>query len=222
MMTVSAEEEKLLSAMRSKRLSIRKAALAEGIHLALENGLGVPRPKTAETERSASFFETDVSSFPNPPGAAAPRLSLPKAALSNDDLRLLESDWALVDVAAIAQQRLKSNSNTNPNPRDSLRAASASGPSSRFGSMASASDLMPSPATSYENPPTPPPGLFVSGTDGYEAFGGLSPQVGEKGGQGQGHVRKRTLSSVLFLDGVEERARQREAELALWAVEGRA
>lgn len=86
--------------------------------------------------------------------------------------------------------------------------------------MASASDLMPSPATSYENPPTPPPGVFVEG-EGYEAFG--SPTLGFAGGkgggmgQGQGHVRKRTLSSVLFLDGVEERARQREAELALWA-----
>lgn len=89
--------------------------------------------------------------------------------------------------------------------------------------MASASDLMPSPATSYENPPTPPPRLFVEG-EGYEAFG--SPTLGVAGmgagGPGQGHARKRTLSSVLFLDGVEERARQRETELALWAVEGRA
>lgn len=80
---------------------------------------------------------------------------------------------------------------------------------------------MPSPATSYENPPTPPPGGFVEG-EGYEAFG--SPTLGFAGGKGagtgQGHVRKRTLSSVLFLDGVEERARQREAELSLWACEG--
>ena len=192
MMAVSPEEEKLLSAMRRKRASMRKTVLAEGISPAMEHGLTTPRPKTADTDRPASsFFEPDMTLFPIPPGLAAGRQHRnPLRRVSSEDLRLM----------GVGGYHLSSSSSSI------------------------ASGLIPSPALSHEVPLTP---ASVGYTDALEGFGDEeSERYDEFGSEGQvkarsGHVRKRTMSSVLCLDGVEERARQREEEedLAMWGTD---
>ncbi|MCJ1393243.1 hypothetical protein MMC18_006115 [Xylographa bjoerkii] len=177
MMAVSPEEEKLLSAMRHKRASMRKEPPS----------LAAPRPKTAETDRPpSSFFEPDMTLFPVPPGLA-PRHPLRR--LSSEDLR--------------------------------LRGVDGYHSSSSASSVVSA--LIPSPALSQEAPLTPASAGYTDGLGPFED--GEEERYDEFGSEGQvkaraGHARKRTMSSVLCLDGVEERARQREAEedLAMWGV----
>ncbi|MCJ1401514.1 hypothetical protein MMC11_004728 [Xylographa trunciseda] len=188
MMAVSPEEEKLLSAMRHKRASMRKEPLPLPAPTA--------RPRTADTDRPpSSFFEPDMTLFPKPPRH-------PLRRLSSDDLRLRGLDGYRSD---------------DDDDDDDADAASAGSLPSR---------LIPSPALSQEEAPlTPASAGFVDGVEGwedgeeerYDEFGSEG-QVKARAGRGQGHVRKRTVSSVLCLDGVEERARQREEEedLAMW------
>ena len=214
MMAVSAEEETLLSAMRSKRASMRKAILAEGLTYAIGHGLAAPRPQTADGDkRASSFFEPDMNDFPNPPGAA---LRLSKAAVSSEDLRLLHFDVedANKDMKAETQPNIGVEK-TMTMRQHSTRATSTSQPPSRLGSTASASDLVTSPTTSHGAPLTPPPTVYVADSDGFDTFASDGQAAADFG-----HSRKRTLSSVLFLDGVEERAREREQEEELvgWAV----
>ena len=219
MMAVSAEEETLLSAMRSKRASMRKAILAEGLTYAIGYGLAAPRPQTADGDkRASSFFEPDMSDFPNPPGAA---LQLSKAAISSEDLRLLQFDIEQADKEAKAETKpnVEAGERTMSIRQRSIRAASASQPPSRLGSTTSASNLVPSSTTSHGAPLTPPPTVYVARSDGFDNFGSDGQEAADFG-----HSRKRTLSSVLFLDGVEEMAREREKEEEMvgWAVGERA
>ena len=215
MMAVSAEEETLLSAMRSKRASMRKAIIAEGLTHAIGHSLAASRPQTADGDkRASSFFEPDMSDFPNPPGAVV-RLS--KAAVSSEDLRLLHFDIAVADkeMKDKTESSVEGIERTTPMRQRSTHATSASQPPSRLGSTASVSDLVPSPTTSHRAPLTPPPTVYGAETDSFDTFSSDRQAVEEFG-----HSRKRTLSSVLFLDGVEERAREREQEEELvgWAV----
>jgi hypothetical protein len=252
MMAVSLEEEKLLSAMRSKRASMRKADLAEGITLAIEHGLalprdhnlalprphgldprdslGVPRPRTAETVGSGSFFsesqgdggtenlDGEVERFPNPPGAV---LRLREAAVSSEDLRILAGElekmggkWESKETGIGLGGRSMGRGDGGALGTDrGYRASKAS-----YATTTLSSDLAPSPTMSGEVPPTPPQEGYVgwAHSKGYRINGDGEGDRLRVVGHAEGHSRKRTLSSVLFLDGVEERAREREEELGLW------
>lgn len=197
MMAVTPEEEKLLSAMRHKRASMRKAVHEEGISLAVEHRLTAPRPKTADAvKQSTSFFEPDMTCFPKPPGPGSNREhcgtigNLLRGAVSSEDLRLISLD--------------------------------AFQSSSSVGS--SESGILPSPSVSHDDPLTPASAICSAGLDGFGD--GALERFDEFGSEGQaregvGHARKRTMSSVLCLDGVEERARAREVEedLVMWRID---
>ncbi|MCJ1381334.1 hypothetical protein MMC17_004444 [Xylographa soralifera] len=150
----------------------------------------IPRPKTADTDRPPSSFFEPDMTLFPKPPNRAP----PRR-LSSDDLRL------------------GYRSDDDDSPRSSV-----------------VSRLIPSPPLSLEEAPLTPAsveegegegGVLGGWEDGeeerYDEFG-AEGQV--KPGVGRGHARKRTVSSVLCLDGVEERARQREEEedLAMWGV----
>ncbi|MCJ1472200.1 hypothetical protein MMC13_000847 [Lambiella insularis] len=197
MMAVTPEEEKLLSAMRDKRASMRKAVLSEGILLAVEHGLTARRPKTADAGNgSASFFAADMTCFPKPPGMGSSRQhigtiqTLARATVSSEDLRLGGFD-------AI--------------PSSSSLSSTDSG-------------ILPSPTLSHDDPLTPASGKYSMGPDGFRNE--TSERFDEFGSEGQakgdlGHASKRTMSSILCLDGVEERARAREEEedIVMWRID---
>ncbi|MCJ1410414.1 hypothetical protein MMC19_004499 [Ptychographa xylographoides] len=220
-MAVSPEEEKLLSAMRSKRASMRKAVLEEGITLAIEQGLTVPRPKTADaTSRSSSYFEPDMTLFPNPPatvyaqqrGRSKQRLS--RATVSSEDLRSFGQDVSRADVEPHEHELKYENEQYLAPGLETL---------SLVDSNASMSDFISSPTVSHEAPRTPISGENVAslksfGHEGQSGYIDLEPEEHDE--TTLGHVRKRTMSSVLCLDGVEDRAREAEEEedLAMWAM----
>lgn len=203
MMAVTPDEEKLLEGMRRKRASIRQDVFAESFGKDAQHSRdSVTRPKTAGAESRKRFFDTETSkSPPNVPDDLARSLSVPYAA-SADDLTH-DVDFAFPDVPDFPP-RMR---NRNSPPKQS--------PSLSF----TASDLVPSTPTSRRSPITPPPGMGY--LDAQSSSYAVSPSRPMNVSNKNKHERKRTVSSsVVVLDGAEQRAQQldEEDEITGWAM----
>jgi len=206
MMAVTPDEEKLLEGMRRKRASIRQDVFAESFGKGaahLEDSIA--RPRTAGAEGRTRFFDAEMSRAPpNVPDDLARSLSVPYAA-SVDDLTQ-DVDYAFPEVPDIPARLRGPNSLSSP-PRQS--------PSLSF----SVSDLVPSTPTSRRSPITPPPG--ISYLDAQSSKYVVSPSRPICLANQNKHERKRTVSSsVVVLDGAEQRAQQldEEDEITGWAM----
>ena len=206
MMAVTPDEEKLLEGMRRKRASIRQDVFAESFAKGaahLEDSTA--RPRTAGAEGRTRFFDAEMSRAPpNVPDDLARSLSVPYAA-SVDDLTQ-DVDYAFPEVPDIPARLRGPNSLSSP-PRQS--------PSLSF----SVSDLVPSTPTSRRSPITPPPG--ISYLDAQSSKYVVSPSRPICLANQNKHERKRTVSSsVVVLDGAEQRAQQldEEDEITGWAM----
>ena len=204
-MAVTPEEEKLLEGMRRKRASIRQDRLPEGSSRATSHPRDVPaRPRTAGADGRARYFDTEVSKpFPNVPDDLARSLNVPYAAAANESVR--DADYAFPQVPEIPVQLRDPNSSDSP-PKES--------PSLSF----SASDLVPSTPRSRRSPVTPPPG--IGHLEAHSGSYAVSPSRSTYPAKMK-HERKRTVSSsVVVLDGAEQRAQQleEEDEITGWAM----
>ena len=218
LMKVTSEEEKLLEAMRDKRASIRQDDFEKGFKTAMQLQDIVTRPKTAgadgRTSRSSTVYGSRSSMSPPPQEYNIRRqLAGSRLSASADDL-LLEEAYPFPDVplrgpheGSLVRERMP------PSLKSPLGFASPSktSPSLSFGP----SDILLSTPTSRDSPLTPPPGHSATS---YVRSSTLSPSRGIMAIKKLGHDRKRTVSSsVVMLDGVEERAQQLADEQ--WAMD---
>lgn len=204
-MAVTPEEEKLLEGMRRKRASIRQDMLAEGSFKVTSHPKDAPvRPRTAGADGRARYFDTEVPKpSPNVPDDLARSLNVPYAASADELMR--DVDYPFPQVPEIPVQLRDPNGSGSP-PKQS--------PSLSF----SASDLVPSTPRSRRSPITPPPGM--AHLEAYSSSYAVSPSRSTYQAKNK-HERKRTVSSsVVVLDGAEQRAQQleEEDEITGWAM----
>lgn len=206
MMAVTPDEERLLEGMRRKRASIRQDVFAESFGKgSVPPRDSITRPKTAGAgDGRAWFFGRETSRAPpNVPDDLVRSLSVPYAA-SVDDLTQ-DVDFAFSEVPDIPARLRVSNGLSSP-PKQS--------PSLSF----STSDLVLSTPTSRRSPVTPPPGIgCLDAQSSVHAVSLSRPICITNKSQ---HERKRTVSSsVVVLDGAEQRAQQldEEDEITGWA-----
>ena len=194
MMAVTPDEEKLLEGMRRKRASIRHN---NNIDLQSVRDSITLRPKTAGEDKSTQHLGSHMSqSFPMEDLARSLNDSY---AASVDDLSR-EIEY-FPDIP-----RLHGHVDSGSSPKKS--------PSLTF----TASDLVPSTPTSRRSPVTPPAGL--GHLDAYSGPYAVSPSRNVYIAKNK-HERKRTVSSsVVVLDGAEQRAQQldEEDEITGWAM----
>jgi len=207
MMAVTTDEEKLLEGMRRKRASLRQDVFAESFGKgAIHPEDSVARPRTAGAEGRPRYFHAEMLRAPsNEPDDLARSLSVPYAASVGD--LTCDVDYAFPDVPDIPVRLRGPNSLSSPPKRS---------PSLSF----SASDLVPSTPTSRRSPITPPPGMgyIDAQSSNYEMVSPSRPIYLTTQNQ---HDRKRTISSsVVVLDGAEQRAQQldEEDEITGWAM----
>lgn len=206
MMAVTPNEEKLLEGMRRKRASIRQDVFAESLCKgATHLKDSIARPRTAGAEGRARLLDAELSRAPlNVPDDLARSLGVTYAA-SVDDLTR-DVGYAFPEMPDIPARPRGPNSLSFP-PKQC--------PSLSF----SASDLVPSTPTSRRSPITPPPGVGYLDvpTNNYV----VSPSRPICLANQNKHERKRTASSsVVVLDGAEQRAQQldEEDEITGWAM----
>ena len=200
MMVVTPDEEKLLEGMRRKRASIRHDHAAD---LRNSRDSVTSRPKTAGEDKRPRYFDDIVSQSP-PSGSEDVAQSLVGAyAASADDLtREIEYFPGVPEIPV----RLRGYTNLGSYPKKS--------PSLSL----TASDLVASTPTSRRSPITPPSGL--GHLDAYSSSYAVSPSRSINVAETK-HERKRTVSSsVVVLDGAEQRAQQldEEDEITGWAM----
>ena len=200
MMVVTPDEEKLLEGMRRKRASIRHDHAAD---LQNRRDSVTSRPKTAGEDKRPRYFDAIVSQSP-PSGSEDVARSLAGAyAASADDLtREIEYFPGVPEIPV----RLRGYTNLGSSPKKS--------PSLSL----TASDLVASTPTSRRSPITPPSGL--GHLDAYSSTYAVSPSRSINVAKTK-HERNRTVSSsVVVLDGAEQRAQQldEEDEITGWAM----
>lgn len=206
MMAVTPDEEKLLEGMRRKRASIRQDVFAESFRKGAAHFKGsIARPRTAGAGGRTRLFDAEISRAPlNVPDDLARSLSVPYAA-SGDDLTR-DVGYAFPEMPDIPARLRGPNSLSFP-PKQC--------PSLSF----SASDLVPSTPTSRRSPITPPPGMGYLDIQPNNHV--VSPSRPTCLANQDQHERKRTASSsVVVLDGAEQRAQQldEEDEITGWAM----
>ena len=200
MMVVTPDEEKLLEGMRRKRASIRHDHAAD-----LQNtGDSVTsRPKTAGEDKRPRYFDGIVSqSSPSGSEDVARSLTGGYAASADDLTREIGYFPGVPEIPA----RLRGYTNLGSSPKKS--------PSLSL----TASDLVASTPTSRRSPITPPSGL--GHLDAHSSTYAVSPSRSVSVAKTK-HERSRTVSSsVVVLDGPEQRAQQldEEDEITGWAM----
>ena len=208
MMAVTPDEERLLEGMRRKRASIRQDVFAESFGKgAIQPRDFISRPRTAGADESrARGFDVEMRRAPpNVPDDLARSLCTPYAA-SVDDLTH-GVDFVFPQVPDVPA-RLRNSLTLSSPPKQS--------PSLSF----SASDLLPSTPTSRRSPITPPPGMGY--LDAQSTSYAVSPSRPLYPINKNKHARKSTVSSsVVVLDGGEQRAQQldEEDEITGWAID---
>ena len=206
MMKVTQEEEKLLEAMREKRASIRQDDFEKGFKTAMQLQDIVSRPKTAGADGRNSQSSNSVygsrCSTPPPPQEHGIRRTFRGSHLSasTDDL-IIEGSYPFPEVPLNLKTPLDFASPSKTSPTLSF----------------SPSDILPETPTSRNSPVTPTAG---HGLLSIHRRGGNSPQRVTVTNN-IGHERKRTSSSVVVLDGVEQHARELDEENAItgWAMD---
>ncbi|KAL8916603.1 MAG: hypothetical protein Q9208_008416 [Pyrenodesmia sp. 3 TL-2023] len=212
-MTVTVEEGELLEAMRQTRASIRQDAFSEGYTRVFHSTRNHhPRPRTSGADGRGSYPRSDRSI--TPPPSLAPADVSPVSFRFPDVPSLADSGGNNHD------QNVPVPSPTKGTPKPPRQAPPIifpppeASPTDSF----SPSDILPSTPGSRLSPRTP--SFMTQEDDLHNTFGGLgdqSPGGGNKGAiglgkAGEGHLRQRTSSSVVMLDGMEERARVWESE----------
>ncbi|KAL8748780.1 MAG: hypothetical protein Q9184_007095 [Pyrenodesmia sp. 2 TL-2023] len=213
LMTVTVEEGELLEAMRQTRASIRQDAFSEGYTRAFHSTRNShARPRTAGTDGRGSYLGSDRSITP-------PSLALTDAS---------PQSFRFPDVPSSADHGNPSQSNSVSSPPGRTPKPPRQAPPIIFPpprasptDSFSPSDILPSTPGSRLSPRTP--SFMTQEDDLHNTFGGLGDQSpgGKKGAidlgtGGNEHLRKRTVSSVVMLDGMEERARVWEGEEEEW------
>ncbi|KAG7008391.1 ATP-dependent DNA helicase MER3 [Physcia stellaris] len=200
MMAVTPDEEKLLEGMRRKRASIRHDTAADLYNVRDSITL---RPKTAGEDKQLHYFDVSMSqSIPAITEELARTMSGVYAVSADDLAREIEYFPQVPEIPV----RLRGHTNLEPSPKKS--------PSLTF----TVSDLVPSTPTSRRSPITPPSGL--GHLDAYSGGYAVSPSRSINSSRNK-HERKRTVSSsVVVLDGAEQRAQQldEEDEITGWAM----
>ena len=207
MMAVTADEEKLLEGMRRRRASLRRDTMIDGSarhgpnHHSIRDSI-LARPKTAGEDRQSRYLEAHISETPPSVSDDLEKSLRGSFAASADDLtREIEYFPEVPELPIRLRKPHFESSPKNP-------------PSLSF----TGSDLVPSTPTSRRSPITPPPGLgHLDVSSGATASPARSVQLPKAK-----HERKRTVSSsVVILDGAEQRARQldEEDEITGWAMD---
>ena len=208
MMAVTPDEERLLEGMRRKRASIRQESAADGFSKRDSQLYSVrepptARPKTADEDKRPRFRDKAVPQSPPVMSEELLRSLSGSYAASADDLTREIEYFPQVPEAPV---RLRSIGNNVSSPKKS--------PSLSF----TASDLVPSTPRSRRSPITPPPG--VGFLEAYPGSHAVSPSRSAYAVRNT-HERKRTASSsVVVLDGAEQRAQQldEEDDITGWAM----
>lgn len=210
LMTVTVQEGELLEAMRQTRASIRQDAFSErytrAFHSTRNNH---PRPRTSGTDGRVSYLGSDRSITPPPslgPTDASPQsFCFPDVPSSADHGNHNQNNSISSPAGRTPKPPRQAPPIIYPPPKAS--------PTDSF----SPSDILPSTPGSRLSPRTP--SFMTQEDDLHNTFGGLGDQSpgGKKGAiglgkAGKGHLRDRTSSSVVMLDGMEERARVWESE----------
>ena len=205
MMQVTAEEEKLLEAMRNKRAIVRKDLIANGFTQAMRNSILRPGTAGGGVRTPASEPEHTV---PPLPLAHSLRRSLTRSSFSASTDDLLRDDaFPFPEVPSRSGTKSGGISISPPKPSPSL--------------SFSQSDVLTATPRSRMSPLTPPPGLMGNS----EMFSDrISPPrpIRMTGLEKGGHERKRTISSsVVVLDGAEHEARDFEEanDISEWALD---
>ena len=206
LMKVTQEEEKLLEAMREKRASIRQDDFEKGFKTAMQLHEIVSRPKTAgadgRTSRSSTSIYGSRSSNSPPPQEYGIKRTLAGSRLSasTDDL-ITEDSYPFPEVSLSLKNPL------------GFASPSKTSPSLSF----SPSDILPETPTSRNSPITP---TAAHGQLTTYSRSGISPPRGITVMNKPGHERKRTSSSVVILDGMEQHAQELDEENAItgWAM----
>ena len=206
-MAVTPDEERLLEGMRRKRASIRQDIFVESFGKgAIQPRDSIIRPRTAGADEGrARGFDVEMRRAPpNVPDDLARSLCVAYAA-SVDDLTH-GVDFVFPPVPDVLARRRNSHTLSSP-PKQS--------PSLSL----SASDLLPSTPTGRHSPITPPPGTGYH--DAQSTSYAVSPSRPSYPINKNKHVRKSTVSSsVVVLDGGEQRAQQlEEDEITGWAID---
>ena len=209
MMAVTADEEKLLEAMRKKRASLRRSLfVANGDNLSPSesNLTASARPKTAgeDGQEKSSYFEPRGVMSPPPLGHGHAKFpNGPSYAASADDLSREET---FPFESPIFPQK---GGVVRFTPKPAL-------PSLSF----TPSDLLPSSPISRTSPLTPPPDH--GSLDLYETGIAVAHSAPVLYLHKSKHDRKRTISSgIIVLDGAEQNAREldEENEITGWAMD---
>ena len=209
MMAVTPDEERLLEGMRRKRASIRQGNTTDGFSKRSSQSYSVrefpaARPKTADEDKRPRFRDKTVSQSPPVMSEELLKSLNGSHAASADDLtREIEYFPEVPDVPGRLRSVRNNNMSSPKNP-----------PSLSF----TASDLFPSTPMSRRSPVTPPPGIGF--LEAYPGGYGVSPSRSTYVARNT-HERKRTASSsVVVLDGAEQRAQQldEEDDITGWAL----
>lgn len=241
MMAVTAEEEKLLEAMRRKRASIRQEALAEqsdGTNQMHSNSNSISRPRTAgagDRPAPVSYFDIDRSaSSPLPAHGYGKYIDTPFYAasagnMSNDDSSPPPSPSSFPQTPAAFSLPLfvSKQISIQHSPKKTA-------PSLSF----SPSDILPSTpamsdATGEEiygtfqhgsrtSPVTPPPGHALDVYESELAITASHPHESALYMDKKSHDRKRAMSSSVFvLNGVERETQElgEENEMTRWTMD---
>lgn len=208
MMAVTPDEERLLEGMRRKRASIRQENTADSFSKRGSQPYSVrefptARPKTADEDKRPRFRDKPVLQSPSVMSEELLTSMNGSHAASADDLtREIEYFPEVPDVPV----RLRSVGDNTSSPKNP--------PSLSF----TASDLVPSTPRSRRSPITPPPGVGI--LEAYPGGHAVSPSRSTHVTRNM-HERKRTVSSsVVVLDGAEQRAQQldEEDDITGWAM----
>lgn len=223
MMAVTAEEEKLLEAMRRKRASIRQEVLAEHV----EDGSSLygsktptSRPRTAGADGRpgiSSYFDIDRStSSPPPTHGYAKHIDVPSYAASTGDLSQEDSYSSPSPSQRFKIPTVFTFPSSLPKTIPITYYPQKPAPSLSF----SPSDILPStPAmsdatgddmygavqyASRSSPLTPPPAHVLDVYESELVVAALDAQQSSFYLEKKGHDRNRTISSsVVVLDGAE-------------------
>ena len=208
MMAVTPDEERLLEGMRRKRASIRLESAADGFSRRVSQPYSVrefptARPKTADEDKRPRFHDKTVLQSPPVMSEELLKSLNSSHAASADDLTREIEYFPEVPEAPIRLRSIGNNMSSPKNP-----------PSLSF----TASDLVPSTPMSRRSPITPPPGIGF--LEAYPGGYAISPSRSAYAARNT-HERKRTVSSsVVVLDGAEQRAQQldEEDDITGWAM----